>query len=190
MEQTFGNPADHGFHEDLELYVMGRLAPELVDRIEEHLLVCEPCRAALDETAIYCAALRKEFAAAPVRSRPGWRSAPVFAFTVVVLLLAVAGWFLTRDMAPSVPLATIQLTAMRGDMPAADRARETEIRLTDAVGFQGVAELVDESGGSIWKGSLAAGGALRINKPLGSGAYFVRLYDAGRLVREYGFRVR
>lgn len=35
--------------DDLELYAMRRASNDLVEQVEEHLLICEACRCALDE---------------------------------------------------------------------------------------------------------------------------------------------
>src|SRR5262249_41926750 len=116
---------------------------------------------------------------------------PAVALSAAALLVAlVAGFFLARSPAPALPLATIQLAAMRGDMPSIQAARATQIELTDTGGFHGRVELVDESGAKIWNGVTGADGSFRVNKPLAAGAYFVRLYEDSRLAHEYGFRVR
>ncbi len=39
----------HPSLDDLELYVTGRPDENTTERVEEHLLVCESCRCALDE---------------------------------------------------------------------------------------------------------------------------------------------
>ncbi|HEY1341965.1 MAG TPA: zf-HC2 domain-containing protein [Bryobacteraceae bacterium] len=53
--------------QDLEQYAMGHAPEETAARIEEHLLVCEACRAQLAQTDAYVAAMRK--AAAELRDR-------------------------------------------------------------------------------------------------------------------------
>lgn len=40
---------NHVSHDDLELYVLHRASAQVVEIVEEHLLVCEQCRCALDE---------------------------------------------------------------------------------------------------------------------------------------------
>lgn len=188
----------HGTEEEFELYAMGRLTPERGGRLEEHLLVCDPCRQQMDEAAAYCLTMRQEL------SRPekpafwfGWNwlrlPSPAMAgvaMAAALLLLVVAGSVLLRRGAPLVPLATIQLSAMRGEMVVAAEARETDMVLLDAATYAGNAEVVDASGRPVWKGPLAEGGRLRVTKALAKGTYFVRLFDGLKLTREYGFQVR
>ena len=187
----------HGTDEEFEMYVLGRLAQDQATSLEEHLLVCEPCRLQLDETAQFCAVIR-EGLAKPEPTVPrawfSWLRMPSLTLaasaTALVLVAALAGWFTTRAGVPLVPLAAIQLSAMRGEMPVIARARETEVKLVDAEAFTGTVELVDANGGPVWKGKLSAGGVLRLRQTLGPGDYFIRLLEGARLVREYGFRVR
>ena len=39
----------HPAEDDIELYAMHRTNERIVERIEEHLLICASCRSALDE---------------------------------------------------------------------------------------------------------------------------------------------
>ena len=188
----------HGTEEEFELYAMGRLTPERSGRLEGHLLVCDPCRQQMDEAAAYCLTMRQEL------SKPekpafwfGWNwlrlPSPAMAgvaMAAALLLLVVAGSVLLRRGTSLVPLATIQLSAMRGGMTVAAEARETDMILLDAGSYVGNVEVVNATGGPVWKGPMAAGGRLRVNKTLAKGAYFVRLYEGSKLVREYGFQVR
>ena len=195
------NPVNHGWDNDLEPYVLGRLTPDRVDQLEDHLLECEPCRNAVDETAAYCETMRQELAHPPETKSwtfpevwSKWLRVPAFSLAVAALLAVVAaGWILNRPAVPSIPLASIQLLAMRGDMPVVDRALETELRFRDAQGesqFPRSVEVVDANGGTVWKGRLAPVTPLRIDKPLAAGVYFVRIYNGQALLREYGFRVK
>ena len=188
----------HGTEEEFELYAMGRLATNRSGRLEEHLLVCDPCRQQLDDAAAYCLTMRQEL------SKPakpafwfGWNwlrlPSPAMvglAMAAAVLLLVVAGSVLLRPGTSLVPLATVQLSAMRGEMAVAVEARETDMILLDAGSYVGNVEVVDATGGFMWKGPLAEGGRLRVPKALAKGTYFVRLYDGLKLTREYGFHVR
>jgi hypothetical protein len=115
----------------------------------------------------------------------------VFATVAGALLLIVgASWYLQQRKLPQVPLATIQLLAVRGEMPVVERSRQTELHLTDVANVTGTVEVVDSRGGAVWKGRAVAGQAVRIRRALDSDTYFVRFYDGARLVHEYGFRVK
>lgn len=188
------DPVNHGWAEELELYAFGRLAPERVVQLEEHLMVCSQCQQALDDTVVLSRLLKGEqgqLAEAASRGWLDWLRTPAFAMVAAALLLAAGiGWFANRRALPQTPLASIQLVALRGEMPIVEPSRQTELKLIDVGGFSGVAEVVDANGGAVWKGPAMRGQAVRIDRPLGSGTYFVRLYDGTRLVHEYGFRVR
>ena len=193
-EQYFLDPAKHSSEDELELYVRGQLTPDRVDALEDHLLVCESCRTALDEAVVYHRTMRVGLAHTEEFRPRGWlqwMGTPSFALAVAALVIvAAAGWFMTRPSAPRAPLAVIELVAMRGDMPVIDRARETELRLKDLADFAGYVEVVDANGRPVWKGAVTSGGVLRVSKTLAEGTYFVRAYQGSKLVHEYGFRVR
>jgi anti-sigma factor RsiW len=60
---------DRHFDDDeSELYSMGRLSAEKVERLEEHLLVCEACRVKVTDSDTYVAAMRR--AAAHLKRAP------------------------------------------------------------------------------------------------------------------------
>ena len=193
-EQYFLDPAKHSSEDELELYVRGQLTPDRVDVLEEHLLVCESCRTALDEAVVYHRTMRAGLAHTEEFRPRGWLQwmvTPSFPLAAAVLVIvAAAGWFITRPSAPRVQLATIELIAMRGDMPVIDRAWETELRLKDLADFAGDVEMVDANGRPVWKGTVTSDGILRVSKTLAEGTYFVRAYQGSKLVHEYGFRVR
>lgn len=194
MEEYRLHHGTHGTPEEFDLYAMGRLSAGRSGELEEHLLVCEGCRLQLDEAASYCLTMRQELLkpeAPGFRLDWSWLRMPAVAMAAMAMLLLVfAGWFLYRPRTPLIPLATIQLSALRGEMPVAAEARETDVTLLDAGTQLGSAEVVDANGGSVWKGPLAEGGKLRLSRALARGTYFVRLYDGPRLIREYGFQVR
>lgn len=51
--------ADHHISPELlELYVLGRAPESEVDRIEDHLLLCEQCRVLFSDTSLYVAAMQ------------------------------------------------------------------------------------------------------------------------------------
>src|ERR1700730_3725317 len=90
----------HSDEEHLESYAMGRLSDSEVETLEEHLLCCEQCRDALDETEAFIAsmrgALKKERIATlpkPVvigtRATRSWIPAYVGAFAFAAILFVV-----------------------------------------------------------------------------------------------------
>ena len=180
--------------EQLELYALGRLGEPAIAQVEEHLLICAACQERLDETESFAVAMREAIAAEPAprswfaRFRDmGFRMpAPIWAASLAALLLAL-GMYLHSGRNSLPPLALLQLTAVRGDVPAVEPARETDITLADApAGLTLRVEVVDAAGGTVWKGT----DTLKIAGPLPVGSYFVRLYDgSGKLLHEYGFLV-
>jgi anti-sigma factor RsiW len=61
--------APHIDEDDLELYALGRLAQAQAAPVEEHLLVCETCRARLAEWDGYTRAMREAMRRAAVNPR-------------------------------------------------------------------------------------------------------------------------
>jgi hypothetical protein len=94
------------------------------------------------------------------------------------------------------PVATLQLSAMRGEMPSAAPTREMDITLLDVpqAGGPFPVELVDDTGKSLWSGAAVAssrGVEIKMRQTFESGDYFLRLYSADhRVIHEYGFRVK
>jgi hypothetical protein len=185
----------HETDERLELYALGRLDEPQVAAVEEHLLICALCQERLDDVESFAMAMHEAIASEPpMPPRTAWFSwltkwpTYIWVPAMAALILAASLWMgLGRNQLP--PLATLQLTAIRGDVGSVAPARETDIQLTDApAGTALRAEVVDSGGGAIWNGP---GQTIRITKTLAPGTYFARLYDAsGKLLHEYGFRVR
>jgi hypothetical protein len=182
----------HQTDEQLELYALGRLDEPGQAVVEEHLLVCVTCQQRLDEVEAFAMAMHQAIASGPAQEleKTGWLAwfrawlwpwpAAVAGFAALMLTI-ILSVHPGRNLAP---LASLQLTAIRGDVPAVAPARETDITLTDApAGTALRVEVVDATGGKV-------ADSLRITKSLAEGSYFVRLYDSsGKLLHEYGFRV-
>lgn len=192
----------HHSEERLELYALGRLPEEEAVQIEEHLFLCDSCRESLDTAADFAVGVRDHLRQNPVppkRSVFDWLnlSAPRFAlagaFAVAILALGI---FWLRPSARIAPLATLQLTAMRGEMQTTGTAREFDLTLADASapGGRFRVEVVNGSGTRMWEGASATDAGqveVKIRQRLSPGDYFVRLYSAsGELLHEYGFCVR
>ncbi len=194
----------HGTEEQLEQYALGRLAGADLISLEEHLLLCDACQVRLDETGPFAIGMREalslEPAAAPAVTPKDWFAwlrRPVFAMAIAgaVALIAIVA-VVSTGKTKVAPTAMLQLTAIRGEMPATSPAREYDLTFADAPRAAGPfrVEVVNGSGEPVWRGSAGANSAaaeVRIDKALKQGDYFVRLYAAtGQLLHEYGFRIR
>ena len=94
--------------------------------------------------------------------------------------------------APLAPVATLQLTAMRGvDVQAVAPSKELDLTFANAgAGALKISEVVDSAGAPVWLGPLE-GVRAGIAKVLAPGEYYVRLYDSpGHLLHEYAFRIK
>jgi hypothetical protein len=191
----------HEIDEQLELYGLGRLTESRVAIVEQHLLVCEACQERLDDVETFARTMRQAIADEPeVQVFEGWFEwlrfrgvrQPALAWAGgFAMLVFAAGLYLHSDR-NVVALASLQLTATRGDLQTATTARETDITLADAPGLPSLrAEVVDDTGGRVWSGAFENGHRIKLVKQVAPGTYFVRLYDgAGKLLHEYGFHVR
>lgn len=193
----------HGSEEQLELYALGRLPESENAVLEQHLIVCTACRERLDGIGDFALAMRTAGAQviSPGWSQPGyrltvWLRRPAMSMSLAfALLLLVLGIFAT-GRSNLAPVASLQLTAMRGAMADTVPARAYNLRLTDAPRDGGSfrVEVLNADGGRMWSGlaqSGPAGVAVTVTQHLSEGDYFVRLISAdGTTLREYGFRVR
>jgi hypothetical protein len=190
----------HETDEQLELYGLGRLTELRVAIVEQHLLVCEACHERLDDVEMFALAMREAIADEPeVQVFKCWfewlgfrglrQPALAWAGGFATLVFA-CGLYLHSDR-NVLPLASLQLTATRGDLQTATTAMETDITLADAPDLPSLrAEVVDDTGGRVWSGAFDNGHRIKLVKQVAPGTYFVRLYDgAGKLLHEYGFRV-
>jgi hypothetical protein len=201
--------SEHGTDDQLELYALGKLPEAELPVLEEHLLACPACceklngfeqfslgiRDALvaDSLNAPAAASRAERFVSGVIStlrRPAFSMALGFAALIVVVALFSQG---QTKFAPS---ASLQLTAMRGEMPYTVPARQFDLTLADGPRDGGPfrVDVVNAIGASMWQGLAESGPAgvrVQLKQRLAQGDYFVRLYGpSGGVVREYGFRVR
>ena len=188
----------HQSDELLELYALGRLPDSDSAPLEEHLLVCELCRERLDQVEAYALALRSAIAQEPVSAAAdGWfreffqfRNLLFAGGFAAAVLLAV---LYLHPRANIAPFASLELTAMRGNMVSIQPARETDILLADAPAQSSTpVQMVDASGGTVWNGiPEPVSHRIRVMKQLAPGSYFVRLFDSnGGLLHEYGFQVQ
>jgi hypothetical protein len=181
----------------LELYALGRLSDPQVEIVEEHLLICHSCVDRLEEIGVFALAAREDLKAHPEPTGNrgiNWKAwlQPRFVFpSVFAMALLALGIFWTGGAPGRVlPVASLQLTAMRGEMQTVPAARETDLTLTDAPSAGGPfrVEVVDAGGTQVWSGTSLE---IKIPKRLPPGDYFVRLTSAkGQLLHEYGFHVQ
>jgi len=197
----------HETDEQLELYALGRLSESHMEAVEEHLVLCVSCRQRLDEVEVFALAMRRAIGAEPAtepgRAWFGWLRQPAMLGSLgFAAILLAAGLYLSLGRSHGVaPLASLQLTAMRGEVQSVGVARETDITLADASTGDVPpgdappgrlrAEVVDAAGSPVWSGPIDGNsGRIRLTMRLAVSSYFVRLYDdTGQLLHEYAFRV-
>jgi hypothetical protein len=203
----------HGTDEQLERYSLGSLSDSDLPELEAHLLMCSACRERLNGIEDFSIAMRdalsEEFAIEAVppenaASRGGWFKwdlpsilrRPAFSMALGCVALIVALFIFSHGRTKFAPSASLQLTAMRGEMAATNPARELDLTLLGGPRAGGPfrIEVVNAAGTTLWRGPAIdrpAGLQFKLMQPLVPGDYFVRLYSAdGKEQREYGFRIR
>jgi hypothetical protein len=207
---------DHEFDDQLELYALDRLSETDVIPLEEHLMVCEPCREKLEHIAAFAYTMRDVLKEHPLPvaepksslldrissawnnlAGANWKPQAALAGVFAVVVLSVGVWQMNKPSGSTMlpAAASLQLTAMRGDMPSVNAAQELSLQVGDAPesGSPFRMELVNDAGAAVWTGQPNASGhslTATIHKPVPAGVYFARLYDgSGKLLHEYGFRV-
>jgi hypothetical protein len=190
----------HQTDEQLELYALGRLQEPWVAEVEEHLLVCAACQERVDDLEAYAFAMRQAISTEPAESshwltrfQHSWLKMPALTWAGCLAATVLAVTLYLQSTPYLAPIATLQLTAMRGAMPSVGPSRETDITLADAPSGGALrAEIVDAAGSTIWNGSLETQThRIALARKLAPGDYFVRLFDnGGKLLHEYGFQVR
>ncbi len=198
----------HPTNEVLELYSFGRLSGAELDRTENHLFVCEQCQEELGsvdcsirEIKEACERLTRQ----PTPARVGLLTRmfslpakPVFAgaFAAVALAIIVP---VSIYRSGSVEPAVVHLDSLRGPEGGALRApakRPLHLQLSMPEGetqskFR--AEIVNQSGSTVWTGfPIRADGnmTMDVDKSLGEGLYWVRLFDQDAPVREFGLELK
>jgi len=211
----------HGTETQLERYALERLTEPDLSVLEEHLLICSVCQDRLNEIEDFAVGMQEALGGRGVsgtqhtpgrkvtaRTEPArtasasagtswfaWLRAPAFSLAMgaLVLIGAVAVFSGGAKLAP---VASLQLTANRGEMPVVAPAREFDLTLDrdsrDTGPFR--AEVVDATGHAMWKGPAdngSPGVRVKITQRLKPGVYFVRLYSGSEPApREFGFRIR
>lgn len=191
----------HESDDQLELYALDRLPEDAVERVEEHLIVCEPCRVRFEEVGEFAVSMRQTLRTAPELVTPrrlgwfeGWQIR--FAFGGAVACALALAFFATQNQkhASLPPMASLSLAAMRGTTPVVHPAQQLDLRLAGATGDNLAVEIFDSNGQAVWQGRATVASATAhtvIRKELAAGSYFVRLKQpTGELLHEYGFDVR
>jgi anti-sigma factor RsiW len=187
---------DHPDESVLEEYVFGRLSDAKTAVLEEHILICGRCQAALAEVDEYIH-LMKFAASRPLESprrRSGTRAA--IAAGGILAATAVLTWH-----EPHASPASVTLASFRGgagvpvNQTAAGHPLDLSISTADVpYAAQYRLEVVTSTGESIWSGPASAGnGRLSAHFPrsLRAGMYWVRLYaQSSELLAEYGLQVK
>jgi hypothetical protein len=192
---------EHSLHrtdDQLEQYALDRLPEADLAGLEEHLFVCAGCRERLDEIGDFALGMSEVTARKAERRGRVWgllrrpACAMAVAFAVLIIVIAV----FSKGHQDFAPLVSLQLTAVRGEMPATVPAVQFNLMLSDGPREGGPfrIEVVDATGSRMWTGLAESGPSgvlVKVTKRLTNGDYFVRLYTAsGQMLREYGFRVR
>ncbi len=203
------DPKQHPTSEVLELYSFGRLSGSNLERIENHLFVCEHCQnelvsidCSIREIKQACETLKRQ--AEPTRAGFWTRvlaipTRPVFAGAFAAVALAIAipvSMYQTGNSAP----ALVRLDTLRGaaeggaTLAPAKRPLHLQLNMPEAPGTPTYrAEIVNSDGSRVWSGSpnrQTNGLAIDVDKSLSAGLYWVRLYNRDMAVREFGLELR
>jgi hypothetical protein len=181
----------------LERYLMASLAEEAAAEVEQHLLLCEACRARVAEADSYIRAMKRAAQELPEPEPSRWNLRFLLpAFAVCALLIAAA----IVKFSPSVerPPATVALFAMRGtDTQAHGPSRQPLLLQPDLTGLPESSsyrlDLVSITGAPIWQGVLSVQKQppTALVPQQSRGAYFVRVsLPSGELLREYALELR
>jgi hypothetical protein len=167
------------------------------------LMICTGCREKLDEIGDFALGMQEAGtkAATPQTRRAEWGLAsffrrPGFAMALAFVALIVVMGLLANGRPKFAPSASLQLTATRGEMPVAVAARQFDVTLSDGPREGGPfrVEVLTATGASAWSGLAESGPTgveFTLTQRLTQGDYFVRLFSvSGKMLREYGFRIR
>ncbi len=188
---------DHPDESVLEEYVFGRLTEPRTAALEEHILICPRCQAALVQTDEYIR-LMKFAASVPLETSrfQGGKRPAIAAAGILAACIALFSWF-----KPHPPPVSVTLVSHRGgpsastNQAAAGHPLDLSISATDVPPAAGYGlEMVTSTGEPIWSGPAnAENGKLfaHVARTLRAGRYWVRLYaQPSELLAEYGLEVQ
>jgi hypothetical protein len=198
----------HANDDSLEKYSLGSLTDPDLTKLEEHLLVCAPCRSRLEATDEYVAAMSAAAArleADEESRRNQWGRLSAFltfrklAWSMALaaaLLMGAALRFSFSPWSEAQPFA-VTLESSRGvegrHVPAGRPLQLTLDISGLTVSSDYRVEIVDERGQRMSNSHFAADPGKvtgSVPKGLRRGAYFMRLYSPqNELLREYGLQV-
>lgn len=193
----------HATAEQLEEYSFGRLGENQLERIEEHLLVCQRCQEELEALDSFRSNLRaamespaREIPVQASRRQPRWGSGafstPWAAAAMLGVLTLGVGVAWQQVSGPD-RTVVLELDAQRGvETSALDRDATVEMRLANsgiADGEAATIEVIDATG-AILSSQEASWQADKLvvtaERGLSERARYLRVRDSqGRLVREY-----
>jgi hypothetical protein len=177
----------------VEGYAMRSLSEDATAAVEQHLLICEPCRDRVTEADVYIRAMKgavQRLQAEPERARWNFKLFPVFAFGAVAVALITA--FVALPGRLQTP-ADINLAVARGSFVEAHGPANRPLLLhPDLAGLPSAPtynmEIVDQAGRSKWHGVFNGKDAkVPGQRP---GLYFARVYMiTGTLEREFALEL-
>jgi hypothetical protein len=190
----------HLTNDELESWIQGRESPS----VEEHVLVCPTCQNAIQATVLARKWAIEQVAAEEREPAPRrvWFHMPARVYAgCAAAVLAVLSWTYVAGTTGPIRESQVALVATRSGNPqtSAYALAGTKIRLeldTTSLPVRGPyqVEVVDLNGARVWSGTAAPrtpSVALRINKPMQAGRYWVRLNDPdGAALREFELRVQ
>jgi len=191
----------HEPDDQLELYALDRLPEDAMERVEEHVLICDHCRTRLDDIGEFAYTMRQSLLVTQTDQEPaqrgwfhGWHLKVALGGALAFALLYVVFVYRSSHLPSLAPVASLTLSAVRGENAVAAPGREYDLTLRAASGTNLPVDVVDAAGKVVWSGTAAAhtdGVRARVTKPLQPGSYFVRLKSpSGELVHEYGLDIR
>jgi predicted anti-sigma-YlaC factor YlaD len=202
----------HPSNDVLEKYSLGHLPESELERVEEHLFVCEQCRDELTLVDSYIQDLKEACRTVKRQAQPErvtWRERfsrlftipkPVIACACAAVVLAILAPFANYRSVTGSPI-TVQIDTYRGteDLSAVQTAARHSLRLMFNASILPAsasyrAEVVNAAGSQLWTGPATHDNAALVavvNLSLNPGQYWVRLYDArNNLVRESALRLK
>lgn len=220
MDNYSSHLANHPSEETLEEYVLHRLSPIQCDDLEDHLLLCETCRARLQEAESFVQAMRqagtriREAEFFRLNQAPIWRRALSYlgevsspgrfaragGFAIAILAVVL---ILPRLRTNAVEYEDVRLMSVRGSESAAKPKPNSWLRLhldTQRLDSYSGARivLVDANGHKVWQSEPRPGDpsqselVVTLERKLASGNYWVRLSSEpdGKLLREYPLKIQ
>lgn len=181
--------------EEIENYTAGTCLESEIARMDEHLLLCEPCQERVKAGDNFAHGMRAAAEQLRNQSEAETRRAwwPRFVPVMAAVLLALVAWQLRRDPDRHSSVFAVSLATVRGSNPAAHAPSGIPLHLRldlsalpSFPAFQ--VSVVNASGYQVWQGP-ESGGECSI-PALSAGTYFVRVSSpAGELLREYGLEI-